>query len=229
MVVKSKRSHKTPKVTDQQKLAKLLGIEAPPVDPYEDSETISREAEAAIAYHEQPQAFIRKECGTCGGVFVHTRGAVGFCSDYCRAVSLEKIGIKWHWLKKSEDRWGRTEPLVAGVTATKLVDEVNPKVDHLKCPNYNHMRDTPEHGAWCWDDCPVPEGIKLVTYRDDTYVQYPFPNDPPAVPETSGEWPVPSTLPGKMPEPPSPESPTEQPVSDDEVDVLDLLSELGLA
>src|SRR5574343_559080 len=96
--------------SDQEKLAALLGIEAPPVDPYESKDSVSREAEAAIAYHDSPSLFVRKTCGTCGGMFAHTPGAVGFCSDYCRAVSLEKIGIKWSWTKPSSERWGRMEP-----------------------------------------------------------------------------------------------------------------------
>lgn len=158
-----------PKKTDAQKLAELLGIEAPKENVYETPEDVSREAEAALIYAESPQSFIRKECKICGRTFAHTRGAIAYCSNSCRARGLEAIGIQWHWTRNSEVRWGNYkegEPLVVPPEAVLLIDQVSDTQEHLKCPVYNHMRDQPEHGAWCWGDTEVPEGIELIPYPD---------------------------------------------------------------
>jgi hypothetical protein len=156
-----------PKKTDAEKLAELLGIEAPKGNPYETAEDISREAEATIIYAESPQSFIRKNCKICGRTFAHTRGAIAYCSNLCRARGLEQIGIKWDWTRPTEVRWGLYdggEPLIVPAEAVKLVDQASDSQDNLKCPVYNHMRDQPEHGSWCWGDEPVPDDIELVAY-----------------------------------------------------------------
>lgn len=101
------------KKTDKDKLAELLGIEIPKQElgPMEHPYEVSREAEAVLAYKDDASYFITKNCKSCGRMFAHTKGAVAYCSDPCRAVALEKIGIKWHWLKPPEYRWGKyTEP-----------------------------------------------------------------------------------------------------------------------
>lgn len=112
------------KKSDAAKLAELLGLQTPTVDAYESESDIAREAESALAYAEQASAFVRKECKSCGRAFAHTRGAVAYCSNKCRAAGLELIGIKWHWLKPSEERWApwQAEPLVVPPDALALVD-----------------------------------------------------------------------------------------------------------
>lgn len=108
---------KPKKQREQEKLAALLGMTTPKTEanPYESEEDISREAEAVLAFAADSSYFIQKECKSCGRTFAHTRGAVAYCSNHCRAVALEKIGIKWHWLKPGSERWGpwpHAEPLV---------------------------------------------------------------------------------------------------------------------
>lgn len=145
------------KQSDAEKLAALLGIE-PPSPTISDTESpaeISRQAEAALAYS-SGHGFIRKDCQECGLKFAHTPGAVAYCSDTCRAAALLKIGIKWHWDKDRASRWAPVEePLVVPPEALVLVDAAIDVYDHLKCPVHNHMRDTPEHGAWCWERDPI--------------------------------------------------------------------------
>jgi len=141
-----------PKKSDAEKLAELLGIEAPKGNAYETPEDVAREAEAALGYAASPKSFLRKDCKTCGRTFAHTAGAVAYCSNYCRARGLEQIGIQWNWLKPSSERWApwQEEPLVVPADAVKLIDQLTDTQDELKCPVYNHMRDQPEHGSWCW-------------------------------------------------------------------------------
>ena len=150
-------------------LAKLLGLEAPKGQEHKTTEDVSRAAEAAIIYAETPKSFIRKNCKTCGRTFAHTRGAIAYCSNTCRAKSLAEIGIVWDWNKPPATRWDLYEggePLIVPPEAVKLVDQVSDTQDHLKCPVYNHMRDQPEHGAWCWGDEPVPDGMVMMPYPD---------------------------------------------------------------
>lgn len=112
-------------------LAELLGIEAPTTNPYEDTEDVSREAEATLAYADSPESFIRKDCKICGRSFAHTRGAVAYCSNRCRASGLEAIGIKWSWTKTAEERWApwQSEPLVVPPDALALLDELMPTAE----------------------------------------------------------------------------------------------------
>jgi hypothetical protein len=113
------------KKTDAEKLAELLGIEPPKGNEYESQEDVSRAAEAALAYGEDANAFIRKTCKSCGRAFAHTRGAVAYCSNHCRARGLELIGISWNWTRTPEERWGRLlEPLVVPPEALVLIEQV---------------------------------------------------------------------------------------------------------
>lgn len=116
------------KKNEAELLAALLGIEAPTryIGPTESSEEISRQAEAALAYASNASAFISKTCKSCGQVFAHTRGAVAYCSDTCRAVGLKKLGIRWDWSKPPGDRWGKDEPLVVLPEALELLTPTAP-------------------------------------------------------------------------------------------------------
>jgi hypothetical protein len=153
--------------SDAEKLAELLGIAPPePQSSTESSVEISRQAEAAVLYGEGIVPFIRKDCKHCGRKFAHTPGAVAFCSDTCRAADLLKIGIAWDWFKSADKRWSVRNAIAVPPEALKLLDELTDVRDEHKCPVYNHMRDTPEHGAWCWGDTEPPEGVVLVPYAD---------------------------------------------------------------
>jgi hypothetical protein len=151
--------------SDAEKLAALLGIEPPKIPLAVSRSESSRQAEAAILYAEGIAGFIRKDCKNCGLKFAHTPGAVAFCSDSCRAQDLARIGIDWDWTKPPEERWTVKEPLVVPPKAVHLIDEVTDVRDNDKCPVHNHMRDTPDHGSWCWGDRPKPSPEKLIPER----------------------------------------------------------------
>ena len=116
------------KKSDAEKLAALLGIEAPKsqLDPTEHPYEVSRQAEAVLAYAQDASYFVTKDCKTCGHTFAHTKGAVAYCSDPCRAVALEAIGIKWEWTRPPEKRWGTEPPLVVPAQAFALIPEPAP-------------------------------------------------------------------------------------------------------
>lgn len=103
-------------MNDQKKaerLAALLGMEAPTLDPGKiyDRETDSREAEAVLAYVKDPQRFVKKLCKLCDGTFMVDRANVSYCSDRCRAKALDNIGIGWDRTKNPAERWDFQEPL----------------------------------------------------------------------------------------------------------------------
>jgi hypothetical protein len=106
-------SKKTPEQKAQEKLAKLLGMEAPKTLPSHTAHERSMEAEAVLEYYENPRSFKEKDCKQCGRTFA-TRGApVGYCSDPCRARAFEeRMGVMWKPLRSPEERWGfMGEPL----------------------------------------------------------------------------------------------------------------------
>jgi len=122
--------NKKPKLTradkERAKLAALLGIDAPAPVNTQEQETVSREAEATLAYMEDPKHFIRKTCKMCNRTFAHTRGAVAFCSDTCRAEGLALIGIQWNWLRPPDQRWRHMpEPLVVPPEAITVIDQLD--------------------------------------------------------------------------------------------------------
>lgn len=104
----------------KERLAALLGLELPAEPTPEEIEAknlVSREAEAVLAYVENPSGFRERECNNCGRVFAVNLGHVAFCSDHCRQVALESKGIRWDPTKKAEARWGGTVPLVVPAEA----------------------------------------------------------------------------------------------------------------
>jgi hypothetical protein len=114
----------TSKSKKQEAIAKLLGLELPTAKSKAEATEISREAEAVLVYSETPEAFVSKTCKGCGLLFAHTPGAVGYCSDVCRAAALAKLGIKWDWLKPPERRWGLRWPLIIGPRALAVLESL---------------------------------------------------------------------------------------------------------
>ncbi len=110
--------------TRKAKLAKLLDIPMPDISKPE-QENRSREAEAVLAYASGMGGFIRRQCKECNRMFAHTRASIAYCSDTCRAAGLERIGIKWNWLKPANERWGKFEPLVVPPEALAILDELD--------------------------------------------------------------------------------------------------------
>lgn len=119
----------------QQKLAAMFGIEVPKQSgplPGTLLNDTSREAEAVLAYKENPELFIQKKCTYCNKDFAVNRANVANCSDFCRAKELEAIGIVWDWSKSPELRWGmryredklQNEPLVIQEQALDIVQQI---------------------------------------------------------------------------------------------------------
>ena len=107
----------------REKLAALLGIEAPKTDSRVVAQEKSMEAEAALEYYEHPRSFTEKDCKTCNRTFA-TRGApVAYCSDHCRAKAFEeRMGVKWQPFRDPKDRWGFLgEPLTVPPEALAVV------------------------------------------------------------------------------------------------------------
>lgn len=110
----------------QEKLAAMLGIEAPTAVSKAESHARSMEAEAALEYYDNPRTFSHKECKLCNRSFA-TRGApVAYCSDSCRVKAFEqRMGIKWQPLRPTTERWGfMGEPLVVPHEALVVVQAV---------------------------------------------------------------------------------------------------------
>jgi hypothetical protein len=110
----------------QEKMAALLGLEAPTADSRAESNARSMEAEAALEYYENPRSFNEKHCKQCTRSFA-TRGApVAYCSDPCRIIAFEeRMGVKWQPLRPTTERWGfMGEPLTVPHEALVVVQAV---------------------------------------------------------------------------------------------------------
>lgn len=87
-------------------------------------QAISRQGEAVLLFLESPAKFTTKQCKRCGEPFGTNYRSVGYCSDGCRARSMEEqLGIKWNWLKPDEDRWGGEPPLIIPPAALRKLQE----------------------------------------------------------------------------------------------------------
>lgn len=108
----------------RERLAALLGIQVPPEPTPEEireNESKSREAEAVIAFVENPNGFKERDCNNCGKQFAVNRANVAYCSDHCRKVALESKGLRWNPEKTPEERWGVNEPLTVSPQAYEAV------------------------------------------------------------------------------------------------------------
>jgi hypothetical protein len=116
--------------------AAAYGIKAPEVMTGPSAATrrdnISREAEAVLAYKENPEAFTERTCTHCGKRFAVNRARVANCSVECVAKELEGIGIKFDWSKPPEQRWGlryredklQDEPLIITEQPLDLIQQL---------------------------------------------------------------------------------------------------------
>jgi hypothetical protein len=98
----------------REQLAALFGMEQPEklTGPTrkQRSEDASREAEAVINYFRHPNQWLeygRQRCDNpkCNNIFMANRANVGSCSDACRAVLCEELGLTWDWSKPPDQRW----------------------------------------------------------------------------------------------------------------------------
>lgn len=112
--------------TDKQKLAELLGLEAPTT---EDTIQEAREEEAVAAYLENKRLFSKVACKQCGKMFAVNRANVAFCSRHCLRKHLkERYGLtkvsdpngpndeRWVW-----QAWWGNEPLVVPPQALSVL------------------------------------------------------------------------------------------------------------
>lgn len=95
---------------NRQKLAELFGLqEHVPAEPTQSytirQQNTSREAEAVLAYVDEPKKFTQRPCKWCESVFAADRGSVAYCSDDCRKHALAELGIVWDPNKDPRERW----------------------------------------------------------------------------------------------------------------------------
>lgn len=113
----------------KRKLAALFGMDVPKPPTKQqiiDKDSISREAEAALAYADDPKRMIQRECKQCGLVFAVNRSCIAYCSDVCRQHALSAMGIDWNPKSRTpEDRWsaqtGGREPLTVPPKVLELL------------------------------------------------------------------------------------------------------------
>lgn len=122
------------KARDASKLASILGISLPTNVPLtstkEEVENRSREAEAVLDYVKNNNKYKKVACKHCGTIFAVNRANVSYCSDRCRAISLEECGLSWDWTRPAHLKWqvlypnDPGEPLVVSGKALEVADEV---------------------------------------------------------------------------------------------------------
>lgn len=113
---------------------------------------ISREAEAVLAYKENPQNFIEKNCTHCGKRFAVNRARVANCSVECVAKELEGIGITWDWSKPPELRWGlryredklTDEPLIISEQPLDIIQQILGNVNNVLASVNNSIHHSDE-------------------------------------------------------------------------------------
>lgn len=90
-----------------------------------DRDAISRQGEAVLLFLESPAKFTTKFCKRpdCGEPFGTNYRAVAYCSDNCRSKHMsELIGVKWDWMRASEEeRWGGEPPLIIPPAAYRKI------------------------------------------------------------------------------------------------------------
>lgn len=104
---------------DDEEVVSALKEEIPKsvLEQYEADEN-SREAEALLIFMRCPEYFVASNCKRCEKPFVHTYGAVWYCSNRCRRKDLEDEGINWDVTKSPQERW-----------RPRYVDELRPRVN----------------------------------------------------------------------------------------------------
>lgn len=115
----------------QEKLAKLLGMEAPTPQSAHVSHEVSMEGEATLAYYENPKSFSHKSCKECGDSFATRGSPVAYCSDRCRIAAFEsRMGVTWKPGRSIQDRYGRlAEPLTVSPEGLAVAQAVMAEED----------------------------------------------------------------------------------------------------
>lgn len=91
---------------------------------------------------DKPPKLVQRECSECGEIFGTNYLYVGYCSDHCRRVALDKVGIKYN-PKKNEYTARTEEPMVVPANAINalrallsvIVSPTEIRVDHQE-PGY---------------------------------------------------------------------------------------------
>lgn len=124
------------------KVAELLGIDVAEVKaktaPTSDTQEVqSNEAEAALAfYSDRGKGWQQKSCKWCERTFMsQPHPSIAYCSNRCRAKSLDEIGILWHPNKSEAERWEGKVPLVVPPAVLPLLQEaLLPQYEQLEFP-----------------------------------------------------------------------------------------------
>lgn len=121
-------------------------------------QAVSRQGEAVLLFLESPAKFTTKECKRCGEPFGTNYRGVGYCSDGCRARSMEEqLGIKWNWMKPDEDRWGGEPPLIIPPSALQKLKEY---VEFFaSIPHIQTERETPPDQGYLQSFADEPQPI----------------------------------------------------------------------
>lgn len=119
---------------DETKRAKALaalaalGIETAEVvdKPRHVSAVEELEAEGILEYYNtRGQGYREKECKYCNKIFAVDIKCCSYCSNTCRAKSLQDIGIQWNFGKSESERWGYYRPpKIVSPTALLLLKSI---------------------------------------------------------------------------------------------------------
>jgi hypothetical protein len=112
--------------------AKILGIDLSAISiptPEQSAEAGLRrqlEAESVLYYVQGKGAgFKDKICKECELPFSSTYVAVQYCSELCRANALERLGIDWNPVGRTDsERWGNKIPKIVGPAALEAAKKV---------------------------------------------------------------------------------------------------------
>lgn len=92
--------------TEHRDLIEQLNLaEAKSVKEQRLADECSREAESLLALIERQELFAAKTCKWCRRPFATNFAQVGYCSNRCRRMHLDSIGIPWDYRKSEEERW----------------------------------------------------------------------------------------------------------------------------
>jgi hypothetical protein len=131
-----------------EKIAAYLGKdkEELPSVPVETKTSRSNEADALLDFIQNPKQYLVKNCKRCGEAFSTNYRAVAFCSDLCRAKSLEQIGIQWNPYKTATERWGGVPPLIVPPAAIRVLREMLsvPEASDTSADNIPQLDEIPE-------------------------------------------------------------------------------------
>lgn len=89
--------------------------------PVQSRDESSLEAEAVLAYVDNPKSFLRKVCKRCEEPFLANFQSVAYCSDHCRSRALAQLGVQWNPHRSMQDRWRGNPPMIVPAAALRQI------------------------------------------------------------------------------------------------------------